>query len=757
MKNFIQIILLGVITIHAAHSQNTIKGVVTDAKTTNGIPFASVYFPQLEKGTETDSNGSFTIENLPDGTYKLVVSSVGFTTFTSNVKTGLTNQLSISLNPSAIEMEEVIVSTPFHKLQSDNVMKVERASISKLKAEGALTLAEGLNNISGVESVSTGVGIGKPVIRGLSGNRVLVYTQGIRLENQQFGDEHGLGINDAGIESVEVIKGPASLLYGSDALGGVLYLNPERFANSNSSEGDINLNYYTNTLGYSTNGGFKTSGDKFKFLIRGTYSSHADYKTGASERVTNTRFNEVDLKSGIGYQSGNFISEIRYNLNKSKLGIPEEVGLQSKDRTPLEPYQEITSHIFSSKSSLFFDNSSLDVILGYTYNDRQEFEEHHHHEEEEVPGEEEHLEEEHGEEAALNMDLNTFNYNIRYNLPKLGNFETIIGVQGMYQTNKNFGEEILIPDATTSDFGLLATSHYHLEKFDFQFGIRYDIRSIDTDAHGEITDEHYIAAIDKNFNSFNASFGTKINFSDHIDLRLNIASGFRAPNLAELTSNGVHHGTNRYEIGNSNLNNERNLQTDFTLEYKNQHFEAFFDGFYNKINDYIFLEPNGETLDDNPVFNYVQEDAKLFGGETGFHLHPHPIDWLHFESSFEIVFGEQNTGEYLPLIPASSLTNTFRVEFDQDKKVVKNSYGFITLKNVFDQNNASQFETPTNSYVLLNLGLGGKISLGRQELNLNLSVNNLLDESYYSHLSRLKRDGIYNIGRNINFGINMPF
>src|SRR5690606_27350971 len=137
------------------------------------------------------------------------------------------------------------------------VMKVEYAKIADLRTKGATTLADGITNIPGVSIVSTGTGIGKPVIRGLTSNRVLVYTQGIRLENQQFGDEHGLGVNDAGIESVEVIKGPASLLYGSDAMGGVLYLNPEKFASTNPASGDFGGNYFSNTQGFNTIAGFK--------------------------------------------------------------------------------------------------------------------------------------------------------------------------------------------------------------------------------------------------------------------------------------------------------------------------------------------------------------------------------------------------------------------------------------------------------------------------------------------------------------------
>ena len=231
-------------------SQNSITGTITDSETGTPLEQVSVYIPQLEKGTITDENGTFTIKNVPEGNYKLVVSYLGYETHSTSFQINAgTNEFNYQMVPSAIEIDEVVLSTPFHKLQRENVMKVEQKSIAELKSNGAITLADGITNIPGVSSVSTGLGIGKPVIRGLSFNRVLVYTQGVRLENQQFGGEHGLGINDAGISSVEVIKGPASLLYGSDALGGVLYLNPESFELPGQTSGDINMNYFTNTLG----------------------------------------------------------------------------------------------------------------------------------------------------------------------------------------------------------------------------------------------------------------------------------------------------------------------------------------------------------------------------------------------------------------------------------------------------------------------------------------------------------------------------
>ncbi|WP_452220764.1 TonB-dependent receptor [Lacinutrix salivirga] len=743
--------LLFIVTV-ISHSQNTINGTVTDATNNSPLEFVTVYFPTLEKGTITDVNGNFSVSDIPSGNYRIIFSIVGYQTGSQKLSIPNLEAINVSLNPSAIEMEEIIISTPFHQLQSENVMKVEQEKISNLQAKGAVSLADGITEIAGVESVTTGLGIGKPVIRGLSSNRVLVYAQGVRLENQQFGDEHGLGVSESGIESVEVIKGPASLLYGSDALGGVLYLNPERFANSNSKTADFSTRYFSNTKGYNANLGYKASSDKFKFLIRGSQTEHSDYDT-KSYRVTNTRFKEKDFKAGIGYQSSKFKSEFRYNVNLSNLGIPEGIEMQSTARTPLEPYQKLQNHILSSKSKWFFKNSSLDVNLGYIYNDRKEFEDHHHGEEdehdehsEEESHEDEAHEEEHDDEheedeaAALHMSLSTFNYDIKYHLPTLGKFETIVGVQGMHQTNANFGEEQLIPNATTNDVGVLATSHIHFETFDVQLGARFDSRTISI-----------LNTNNKHYNSFNGAAGVKTNIAKNVVARLNLASGFRAPNLAELASNGTHEGTNRYETGNLDLNNEQNFQTDLALEYKNEHVELFVNGFYNVVNNYIYLSPNGDIIDNTPVFNYLQEDAKLYGGEIGFHLHPHPLDWLHLESSFETVTGKQNNGDYLPLIPANNLNNTLRVEFT--RPWLQSGYAFVKLQSTFKQENTGVFETTTDGYNLLSLGFGGEFKLFDNNLSFNIVGTNLTNQEYVNHLSRLKSENIFNIGRNISVGL----
>ncbi len=730
MKKYIIILFIGFYSM--INAQNTLLGTVTD-KNNKPLPGVSISISNSNKNTITNEFGHYSFENLSNKSLKITFSFPEYSSQTKNV-TFTSSQiiLNIILDEAIFKMDEIIVSTAFNKLQSQNVMKVEHASMKDLQQKGATTLIEGLATIPGVSQISTGVSIGKPVIRGLSANRVLVYSQGVRLENQQFGEEHGLGLNDAGIESVEIIKGPASLLYGSDAIGGVLYFNPEKFADINTFKADFSQKYFSNTLGTNTVLGLKTSTDKWKFLTRGSYTEHSDYQIPDKNRVTNTRYNEQDFKTGIGYVTKNFSSILRYNFNKLDIGIPENgIERQTTKKTTDFPKQGVSNNLLSFNNIIYFKNSKLDLNLGYISNDRKEFAD------SQIPN--------------LFWKLKTINYDAKYHLPKFGNLESIFGIQGMNQTNTNYGKELLIPNAITNDFGIFGTTNYHWKKNILQAGLRFDNRKILTEANGIPGDEDSFVAIEKSFNSVNASLGFKTNLQEKLTLRLNVASGFRAPNLSELTSNGVHEGSNRYEIGNPNLKNEQNLQTDLNLEFKNSHFEFFANSFYNHINNYIFISPNGNQIDSKDVYDYIQNNANLFGGEIGLHFHPHPLDWLHFESSFETVTGKKANGNFLPLIPANNFNNTIRTDF-KIKNWLSEGFANLTISHTLNQNKFSEFETKTNDYTLFNIGIGGKIKLDNLVFNVNLNANNLFDKTYISHLSRLKNDGIPNIGRNIIFG-----
>lgn len=733
MQKYIFLIILMGFTI-VGFAQNSVSGTVKN-ENNEVISNVEISVSDANIHTKSDENGQFEIKNLPIGKWTLIFKKEKFEIKSEQISIGKQEQriLDIILEEEHHHIDEILVSSVFNKTQNENVVKIDHINLKQIQNAGVINLSDALATNPGVSVVSTGVSIGKPVIRGLSGNRVLTYAQGIRLENQQFGEEHGLGLNANGQESVEIIKGPASLLYGSDAMGGVLYFNPEKYAANNKTELIVNQIVNSNTQGSNSSVTLKASEDKFKFLVQNNYTTHADYKTPNGETVVNTRFIEKDFKLGTSFATSRYVADFRYNYNDLNLGLPEEGIEDSRYRTPLFPSQKIENHLLSFNQKLFFKNSKLEATAGYAFNDRKELE---------------------GvDEIALFMKLKTFNYNVRYYLPNLGKFETIIGFQGMNQQNRNFGEERLIPNAKIADIGLFGTSQYKFNKNLLQFGVRYDFRNVNIQEFGEIGTEGSFQKFDKNFESINASFGFKTEISEKITSRINIATGFRAPNLSELSSNGVHEGSNRYEIGNVNLKNEQNFQIDLNIDYNAEHFDFFANGFYNHINNYIFISPNGNIIDDNFVYDYLQNNAILYGGETGIHLHLHEIDWLHMTSSYEMVIGKLDNNSSLPLIPANQWKNNFRANFDVSKKV-KNSFIFLQMNYTFNQNKISEFETKTNDYFLLSSGIGTDIQMNKSKFNIYLTATNLLNKEYVAHLSRLKADGIYNMGRNIVLGVN---
>lgn len=730
MKKLLLILFAGCV---AAQAQNKISGMVTgtDMQPLEGV---SVFAPEIHKGTITDDSGRYTISNLPAGKLTITFTAVGYNAAQHSVEVRGETVLNVTLEQALHQMDEVVVLTAFNKFQTQNVMKVDHVKLNSLTQRGAVTLAEGMSAVPGVSQISTGVSIGKPVIRGLSGNRVVAYTQGVRLENQQFGDEHGLGLSDNGTESVEIVKGPASLLYGPDAIGGVMYFNPEKFADAGKFNVNIGQRLMSNTLGSASYLGLKSSTEDWKFSVRGSHATHSDYQVPSGKRVTNTRFNESDIKTAIGFSHSGYSGILRYNGNFMNTGIPEGIDTQSASKKPSDPQQKIANHLFSLRNNFIFGKSSLEATLGYSLNDRDELED---------------------GETALSMKLNTISYNVIYKFPSSEKFEIHAGLQGMSQRNRNYGHEMLIPDANTDDFGIFSKFDFNLEKHTFQAGIRFDNRHIQTQSAGFPGEEGYFQAIDRQFSSLNAAIGYKTNFSSW-RIRFNMASGFRSPNLSELTSNGVHEGTNRYEIGNADLKNEQALQADLRIEYKLGHWEFFANGFANRIGNYIYLSPTDETIDEHQVFEYLQDDAMLYGGEAGLHFHPHPLDFLHLESTFETVAGKRDNGGYLPLIPANNWTNTLRAETNQ-LKWIKDAYARVDVHTFFDQRNVSVFETKTGGYTIFNLGIGGNITWRKSKLFVSLNGNNLFNRRYISHLSRLKQDNIPDMGRNIIMSVDFSF
>ncbi|MBL4593633.1 MAG: TonB-dependent receptor [Flavobacteriales bacterium] len=746
MKNLVLLVII--IMANTVLMAQQIKGRVIDSQTKKSIPGVNIYLPEIKKGVVSEVNGDYTL-NLPrKGTYKIQVSFIGYAILLKTVAINQDTILNFELTEAVIETKEFVISSVYHSSQDENPVEVIQFDSKQLEQSTSPTLMQSLTNVAGVNMVSTGTGIGKPVIRGLSYNRVLIFSQGIPIDNQQFGDEHGLGLSEIGIDKVEIIKGPSSLLYGADAMGGVLHFVEERPASINTIVGDFGTKYFSNTNGYQSTLGIKGATENFRYKIRGGRSSHGDYKQGGNgSRVTNTRYTASALKVGVGFMKKWWTNDVNYSFLQSAIGIPEELGVQNTSRKLLEPFQVITNHIVSTQNTFHIKKSHIKLNLGYLTNIRKEFE---------GGNLSESFYHSNLDSAVLDMLLQTTNYDIKWHLPEFKHIEIIIGSQGKYQTNENRGEESLISDANISQLGGFTMIKYSKKKFSTITGIRFDAKTIDGKKTGKFGEEGYKRAFKQHYESVNGSLGLTYKWTDKYLTRINVASGFRTPNLAELSSNGVHEGTIRYEIGKLDLSTEQNIEIDFGIEYVNKHISFAFSAFNNAIANYIFLVPTDSIIDNHQVYTYTQNDANLYGFETTLDIHPHAMHWLHFETQFAMVIGKKSDGISLPQIPANNLLNTLKAEI-KDFKLIKKPFISVAVNTIFGQNNVDVFESSTSSYLLLNAKIGGNVIIGKQRILLSIGITNLLDKEYYSHLSRLKTDNIYNMGRNIVVNLKVPF
>jgi len=343
-------------------------------------------------------------------------------------------------------------------------------------------------------------------------------------------------------------------------------------------------------------------------------------------------------------------------------------------------------------------------------------------------------------------------------LPSTINSEYIIGFQGLSQMNDNMHnrETTLLPDANVNNyscFGLLQYTFF--EKLKLQTGIRYDAKQISTQAVNLPSETNFRPAIDKNYGSLSGSIGATYHQSEKLLFRFNFAAAYRTPNLAELTSNGLHE--TRYELGDNNLVPQNAYESDISIHYHTDNFTFDIAGFDNIINHYIFITPTADTtIDGHKIYKYQQTNASLIGLETGFHIHPLQMSWLHFETTFATVTGKKNNGEYLPYIPANKINCELRFE---KEKLLFLHYAFakINFVNTFAQNKPATDEEKTDGFSLFDFGVGANVKIANQRFSIGISVNNIFDTKYIDHLSTLKEVNYFNPGRNFAFSLKIPF
>ena len=438
-----------------------------------------------------------------------------------------------------------------------------------------------------------------------------------------------------------------------------------------------------------------------------------------------------------------------------------------KSMNPFVPYQHVQHFKLSADNSFNAGRSKVDVTLGYQRNQRKEF------------GDPDNV-----NDPVAYFDLKTVNYAVKLNLPYKENWRTSIGLSGMNQNNKNRAEEALIPDYDLFDLGGFVFTQYHRGKLSLSGGLRFDNRHVDGDQMLDGTETKF-AAFTKNFSNVSGSAGISYEATKELTLKFNLARGFRAPTLAELSSNGAHEGTNRFEVGNRNLKSETSLQADAGIEFNSEHVTMGAGVFYNSISNFIYYRKvlnnaGGDSLLLDPdsgdllnVFRFDHHTANLYGVEFNMDLHPHPLDWLHFENTFSFTRARFTTAidgsKNVPGIPAARYLSPLKGNFLPKGKQVRNLYVSLESDYTFRQKNAFtgyDTETATDAYWLFNASVGTDITnKGTTLFSISLSGNNLTDVAYQNHLSRLKyaavnnvtgRQGVFNVGRSFNVKLNVP-
>ena len=786
----------------------TLTGKVIAGNTGQPLQGATIYIPDLKTGTTADANGNYFL-HVPEGTYLI---QAGFVGYKNNVQKITLNQnatLSFTLEIVITEENEIVI-TGSSKATTIKRDPVPIVSISKqyLQQNLSTNIIDAIARVPGVNAVTTGPNISKPFIRGLGFNRILTLYDGVRQEGQQWGDEHGVEVDQNTVDKVEVVKGPASLIYGSDAEAGVVNLLPPAPPPLGKGIGSISSEYQTNNgliAGSAMMAGNKNS---ITWMGRASFKTATNYQNKIDGRVYNTGFQELDFTgsaginrswgySHLGISTFNDLQEIPDGSRDSASRKFTKQITEADTMRPIVSDEELSSYKISplhqhiqhfrvySSSNFILGKSKLAINIAYQKSLRKEYS----HPEVPVPG--------------LDLDLSTLSYDLKYYFTEKNGWGITAGLDGMYQNNNVAnGTEFVIPSYRQFDIGPFIFVKKSLAKLELAGGLRYDIRRFNNGALYTKKDpvtgfdkavtgvdtvgaENPFIAYQHSFRGVSGSLGLSYRFSQRFTAKGNVGRGYRSPNISEISANGIHPGTNSYQEGNLDFKPEFNWQEDIGMNYTSRHVTIDASIFNNNIQNYIYNQKVSSSIGQNTVtdtFQFQAAKAHLYGGELSVDIHPHPWDWLHFENSLSIFYGNNegvagqpklsDSAKYLPFIPPLHTFSELRANIRKVSSSIVNAFVKIQLECYATQNRAYiayNTETPTPGYQLFNAGVGTDITNGKGKTLLTITAlaDNLFNVSYQSHLNRLKYfepypndprpyHGIYNMGRNFSFKVNFP-
>lgn len=798
MRRLIMLVLCISVYCFSAFSQSgfSLSGVVLDEKD-QPLADASVYLYPIGKSAVADIQGRYAIKGIRRGTYKIVISHINNGTFFDSIKVNGNRLYNIRIPKASHSLQEVVVTENYaEERQKEESLSIDFVNNDFLKQNLGGSLMKSLERLPGITTIDIGSGQSKPVIRGLGFNRVVVVENGIKHEGQQWGADHGLEIDQYSIDHVEIIKGPASLMYGSDAIGGVIDLENQKIPMDNVLSGTIDL------VGKSNNNLWGTSA--FLFVrknwlytdLRLTILDYGDYKVPTDSvdiysyraplyknHLRNTAGKEQDIHFSIGIIKPKFQSVVYLSNIYSKSGFfanahglePRNVDAELYDKSSRDidyPFQQVNHFKVVNKSKWIRNKYILESEIGLQRNFRQEWSQY----------------VSHGYMPAVFPDSLGFKSDLERQFEKYiysGNLKFLyfhdsatkftVGINSDYQDNKIDGRGFILPAFKQLNIGsYVIAKHSFSDKSIFQLGIRYDYGHISTSSYkdwfpspvisGDNTSLQYLTradAINRSFSNLSWSIGYNYNL-ETVSLKANIGKCFSMPIAMELAANGVNYHHFSYEVGNPDLSPEISYQLDAGIEYDSDKWILGATPFINYFSNYIYLNPTSEHDrlygNGNQVYYYTQSKVFRYGGEI--HAQYQVLKSVQLGIMGEYVYSEQLSGDKkgftLPFSPPASAI--FNIKYQKDRiKQMENLYISIDYRLTAPQRDIVPPEETTDGSQVVNVGLGGLIKRKNLRANISFQIQNLFNNKYFNHTSYYRLINVPEPGRNFILNISLPF
>jgi iron complex outermembrane receptor protein len=742
----------------------TLSGKITDQDNGELLEFSVLYIKELNRSTNTGEKGLYTFDNLCKGNYTLQIAHFGCRDTTIYVTIEKDTKLNIKLPHSYNELSEVDVTEKAVVNPTQTLEKIEQEDIDKAKGK---TLADALKGNSGITSLNTGATISKPMIHGLQGYRILILNNGIRQEGQQWGNEHAPEIDPFMAKNISVVKGAASVRYGSDAIAGAILLEPDDLPDTASVTGEVNLVGFTNGRTGVASGIFQGSFDKLKgfaWRVQGTMKRSGDLKT-PDYYLKNTSTEEKNFSYTLGYHRKNFGAEFFYSQFNTKIGVFSDSHIgnlsdlqaafnSAKPQDSLapfsynigRPYQDITHELLKTKLHLHTGLRSRLYLTGaWQYNLRKEYDKH----------KPKNLQNYDSTKADLDYRITSKTIDLVWEHDNIKSFRGMFGASYMNQTNVYLGR-FLIPNFINNTWGAFAMERFVRHGYELELGLRYDEKYL----HSYYYLNNILRSPYLQWRNVSANSGVHVKFSKDLNWNTNISTAWRAPAVNELYSNGLHHGTASIEKGDTTIHMEKCYSFISTLSLQKKFLDADVSVYTNYFDGFIYLKPG--TVPELtikgafPVFYYKQTDALISGLDYKFTAHLHKHVSMQVKGMF-LRAQDLTNKSWISLMPSDRAEASLKYLFG-DTRFTKKAWVSAGVQYV-----SKQWRVPANSdyapapaaYYLFSFDAASTFQFGKQEVTLGISMTNLSNTTYRDYLDRLR---YYSdaVGRNVQLRLTIP-